>query len=103
MTQFFNESEIRQIAFRANFNRDLAPFALVAVQFVETINDNSDGWPYWKAGYRAAGRFLEILNTLSMPSRVYDPTTSDIAQLKKAMVPMKSLLTKHNLPSLPSV
>lgn len=100
----FNQYDIQQIARNASSNPDLAPFSAIALAYLDIVNSNSDGWAYWKPARKSASRFLSILDKLSNPryTHQYDrnpkPTTSD---LRKALAPMKSLLTKRNLPQLP--
>jgi hypothetical protein len=102
MGLFFNEHEVEQMADRASRNPELAPFGRIAVKYVEIINSNSDGWPYWAAGSNAASKFLEKLDKLTNPyRRDGNEPKPTIADLKKAMAPMKALLTKRKLPALP--
>lgn len=106
MAQFFNQYEVERIAEHATYYPHLAPFGAIALAYVERINANSDGWAYWKAGHRAAAKFLDKLNRATSVLSDYrfdEAATVTEADLRKAMAPMKSLLTKHKLPALPPV
>ena len=101
MTLFFNESQIQEMAHRAQSNPELAPFGKIALRYVEIVNSNSDGWPYWKAASKSAARFLQSLHKLTMPHYYrYNEPMPSIAELRKSLAPMKALLTKRGLPSL---
>lgn len=101
MTLFFNEYEIQEMAHRAQTNPELAPFGKIALRYVEIVNSNSDGWAYWKAASKSAARFLQSLHKLTMPHHYrYNESMPTTADLRKALSPMKALLTKRGLPSL---
>jgi hypothetical protein len=103
MGLFFNEYEVERMAERAALKPELAPYGRIAVTFVKTINSNSDGWPYWSAGSNAASKFLEKLDRLTNPfDRSTEPKPT-IAELRRAMAPMKALCTRHKLPPLPRI
>jgi hypothetical protein len=73
------------------------PYAQFLHDWKETINSNSDGWAYWKAGRGAADKLAGLLDQvkMSMFGRGELPTE---AQLRKALTPIRSAATRHNLP-----
>ena len=100
-TMFFNEYEIQEMAHRAQANPELAPFGQIALRYVDIVNSNSDGWPYWSAASKSASRFLNSLHKLTTPHRYrYNEPMPTTADLRKALAPMKALLTKRGLPPL---
>jgi hypothetical protein len=57
--------------------------------FMLSVNSHSDGWAYWKAASRAA-RMLSLF---------VQSKSSDQAAFRKAVGPIKSLCTRHNIPA----
>ena len=99
---WMNESEIDQALDLVESN---APEYLPYVRFLsdwrETINQNSDGWPYWAAGARCASRLMQLTSQLMMSIRGYggiNVARPEIKQFVKALAPIKSCATRHKLP-----
>lgn len=96
---FMNEYEVDEIVdiTRTHFP-DIAPYAQFLHDWKETINDNSDGWAYWKAGRGAADKLATLLNGAKMSAygRGEVPT---VEQLRKSLAPIRSVATKHGLPA----
>lgn len=85
---FMNESEIDDAVRKYRDHPVLGKATQLLSKFRDLINSNSDGWPYWKAGSAAARQLMTMIGS---------PDTATEAQLKKAMVPIKSLCTRHKL------
>jgi hypothetical protein len=60
------------------------------------VDDHSDGWAYWPKPVRAAKRLMELLDnsTAGYFRGVTVPDVTD-AELKAALTPIKSFLTRH--------
>jgi hypothetical protein len=56
-------------------------------------NRNSDGWAYWPKPVRAAKNLMVLLESGDR----WDPADVTEAELKKAIVPIKSFLTRHGV------
>lgn len=67
---------------------------------VEWTNANSDGWPYWQAPSRAANKLQGIIDTyvLSLQGRTGYAADISEGELKRALTPIKSFLTKRGVP-----
>jgi hypothetical protein len=59
-------------------------------RFRDLIDDNSDGWAYWRPPVKAAKRLMELIES-NEPAAV----TED--DLKKALKPIRSFATRHGL------
>jgi hypothetical protein len=96
---FMNEYEVDEILdlTQRQFPQ-FEPYAQFLYDWKETINNNSDGWAYWKAGRGAADKLVALLNDVKMSTfgRAKLPTE---AQLKKALTPIRSAATRHGLPA----
>lgn len=90
-----NQWEIEDINDRAfRYGSSLtARYAAYLARWVCVVNENSDGWPYWKAGAKAAEGLSDLLY-----AAVSTRTEPDEKLLKKALTPMKSLATRKGLP-----
>ncbi len=64
--------------------KGLAAIILYRLQYL--ADSRSDGWHSWKAPCQAARKLIELIEDIA------DPAAGD---LKKALVPIKSFLTRH--------
>ncbi len=55
----------------------------------QAVNDQSDGWAYWKAPRVAATKLVELLKT----GADQDPVTISEADLRKAVSPIRRMVT----------
>ncbi|MNU37072.1 hypothetical protein D3C71_257220 [compost metagenome] len=96
---FINEYEVDEILdiTRTHFP-EIEPYAQFLYDWKETINNNSDGWAYWKAGRGAADKLATLLNGAKMSAygRGEVPT---VEQLKKSLTPIRAAATRHGLPA----
>jgi hypothetical protein len=62
----------------------------------EWTNANSDGWPYWKKPSNAARKLMDLVGAArgSSPYTIADITE---AELKAALTPIKSFLTRQEV------
>ena len=93
---FLNEYEIEDAV--ARLERTDALNLLAAARtlqaLVEWVNSHSDGWPYWQAPRKAAARLVALVG--SQPHR-WNPEDVSDADLRRALTPLKSFLTKHGV------
>lgn len=77
---------------------EFEPYAQFLYDWKETINNNSDGWAYWKSGRGAADKLANLLNgvKLSQFGRGEIPTED---QLRKSLAPIRAAATRHGLPA----
>ena len=109
-----NEMEIEEICalLERTGDKQLMDYALVMGHWVNVVNSNSDGWPYWRAGASCADKFSDLLcraagrdytwNRENHRGQTYirpGQWRPDPAEIDKAIRPMKACATKHKLPS----
>lgn len=102
---FMNEHEIQDVEYRIHDDEtpNLAAGVQVLVALVEWANRNSDGWPYWTKPARAAKGLMTLLHDRDYAirfghNRDGSPLTDvSEADLKRALAPIKSLLTKQGV------
>lgn len=101
MAKFWSQAEIEMMIERAaHLDNTTVLAAQYAAQYLNTVNENSDGWAYWSACHGPAEKLLTTLDRATgggfrAPG---DPVTPD--ELKKALTPMKAFLTRRKLPAL---
>ncbi len=55
----------------------------------DLIDQNSDGWAYWRKGSQAAAKLMDLIQA---------PETATDTAYKKALVPIKSFCTRQKFP-----
>jgi len=77
---------------------NLGTAALTLQRLQEQVDSMSDGWGYWRAGTAAGGRLVAALQVADVQYRrggeLRDLTD---AELKRALIPVKSFLTRHHV------
>jgi hypothetical protein len=96
---FMNSDEVdHAIDVIAHHAPEFSPYAKYLGDWRDVINNHSDGWAYWKAGRNSASKLVtlvqSVIDVLAMRSRAEMPTEKDFL---KALTPIKSMATKHNL------
>jgi hypothetical protein len=66
----------------------------ILINHKDIVNNNSDGWAYWKAPVQAAQKLMQLIKG---PNTISEVTAAEC--LKIALRPIKSFYTKH--PQLP--
>jgi hypothetical protein len=108
-----NEYEIADILDGAAHAPDkrVVAHALVLARWVNIVNQNSDGWPYWRAGAKAGEKLSDLLaravghhsrpdrDSLPRGASWWDPYVPTDAEWRATLTPMKTLATKRGLPS----
>jgi hypothetical protein len=97
---FMNEYDIDDaIHVLEEQNSPLAPYARYLGSWRDIINDNSDGWPYWKVGHHAANG---LSDTLDRALRAYRTGRLDeypsMDEVRRTLSPIKAAATRNGLP-----
>lgn len=91
---WMNQADIMDL--HQNLNSHSCPNVRKGVRLLyrlmEAVNDQSDGWPYWKAPSQAAEKLMELLRGCG---NIWYPLHGSIteAQLKEAITPIKRMVT----------
>lgn len=91
---YMNQGEIEMAFHRFPTGSVKSKAVKILIAHMETVNENSDGWAYWKAPVNAAKRLMELIQG---PNTVSELTQAEC--LKLALRPLKSFYTKH--PTIP--
>lgn len=95
---WMNEGEIdRAIDLLGSHAPDYLPYAVFLGEWRDIVNQNSDGWPYWKAGSRAAGKLMELLDQAVQATFRSGVDYPDLEAFPKSLTPIKAAATKHGL------
>lgn len=96
---WMNESEIDDALDIVGRNKPrFLPYVKFLSDWRHIVNQNSDGWPYWKAGAQTAVRLMEGVERIveSIRSRnTSEPSTRD---LDRTLTPIRIFAKKHKLP-----
>lgn len=84
---WMNEYEIDEAVSTLRNHPVLGDAARFLRDFKDEVNSHSDGWPYWRLPPRAAGQLMTVLHT--------DPETVTPADVRKALGPIKSFMTRR--------
>lgn len=98
MALFMNEMDIEQAVQWHGSHPVIGRALLVLIKFVDTINQNSDGWSYWKLPKKAADKLMTLIQEHDRLVREHREPTATMEQLKKALSPIKAFCTRHKLP-----
>ena len=95
---FMNEGDVDDAVERYRNRGIMGDATSLLRKFVDVINENSDGWPYWKQGPQAAKRLIELIQSVDPRGKDWDWSEPELttADLKKAMRPIMSFCTRHN-------
>jgi hypothetical protein len=92
---FMNEYEIEDSLLR--FGSEETPNLLKGAKVLDGLrrwaNSNSDGWAYWQKPLLAAKKLMTLLQAADR----FDPTDCTDAELRAALTPIKSFLTKQGV------
>lgn len=98
---FANEYEIEQWlqSYQTSETPNLARGARTLYELMNWTNRNSDGWPYWSKPVKAADKLITLLEDADRAGRAAWSTPKDAtdAQLKAALTPIKSFLTRQGV------
>jgi hypothetical protein len=92
---WMNEYDIEDALNRTPEGTNLERGAQILYRLKNWTNENSDGWPYWQKPSKAAKKLMELLYWADRSARYSEDCTE--ADLKSALVPIKSFLTRHGV------
>lgn len=99
---FMNEMEIDELVQICERDHPtIAPYARFLSDWRHIVNRNSDGWHMWPGGYKAAGKLIALLEPLARRSwgwQTGEPARPAIADLKRALGPIRACCTRKGLP-----
>lgn len=94
---WLNEYEVEEAARMFEGDPVLGPATQTLANLVDCVNHCSDGWPYWAPPSRAAGKLQYIIQSEMNFRRRGLSATATPDQVRKALVPIKSFLTRRGL------
>lgn len=74
----------------------LYPYARFLSDWRHTVNANSDGWPYWRAGTKCADKLSDAILAAMQAMREGKPMPAE-SMFRAALTPIRSCATKHKL------
>lgn len=83
---FMNEYEVIMATETCASHPVLGKAARFLRAYMQQVDLNSDGWPYWNAPVKAAEKLMKLVNGYSEPSEY---------QLMLALIPIKSFYTRR--------
>lgn len=90
---FMNEYDIEEAL--ARYDAEDFPYLAEAAEKLHLLmrwtNRNSDGWPYWKLPAKAADKLMTLIQSADR----FDPQDVTAVEVKKALTPIKSFLTRQ--------
>ncbi len=96
-----NQWEIEELANRFAKHPVLGEAARFLNDYKDVINGNSDGWAYWSIASQAARKLVTLLEQAAQNRHLplaNQHAAATAADVKKAVVPIKSFCTRKNLP-----
>jgi N12 class adenine-specific DNA methylase/2'-5' RNA ligase len=96
-TYWMNVAEIEQAVDRFKTDPVLGPAARFLQAFQEEVDRISDGWPYWSAPSRAAGKLMALLHGhLSAGMGAYpNLPVATSADVQATLAPIKAFITRE--------
>lgn len=64
------------------------------LRLMQAVNEQSDGWPYWRAPAKAAEKLTELLQTAGNLNHGTHGTISAV-DLRKAIAPIRTMVTRQ--------
>lgn len=95
---FMNEMDIEDAVINYREHPVVGQASRFLSRFAEMINQNSDGWPYWRQPVKAAEQLMSMIESHRVALREHRPSPATPEAFKKALRPIKAFCTKHNLP-----
>lgn len=74
------------------------PYVKYLSEWRDIVNQNSDGWAYWKAGARCASDLVDLVGRLLASARGGGPKPSG-KEFERAIVQIQRCAKRHKLPA----
>lgn len=91
---FMNQWDIEYAHSRQHLCPNVRKGVHVLYRLMQAVNEQSDGWAYWKAPHQAAEKLIDLLQGAGNLNHGTTGTISD-ADLRKAITPIKSMVTRQ--------
>lgn len=75
----------------------LGPATFTLHALVKAVDENSDGWAYWRQPARAAQRLMELIGTARDYLDDRDRADATLDRLKRAYTPLRAFKTRSGL------
>ena len=75
------------------------PYVRFLSDWRDTVNANSDGWPYWKAGTRCASTLMTLVTRATSSIRGRGDSLPSKKEFDRALTPIRSCATRHKFPA----
>lgn len=89
---WMNQSEIEWAASRNHACKNVRKGVRLLHALMQAVNNQSDGWPYWRAPAESAEKLMELLKTAGNLSHDTHGEISD-ADFRKAVTPIRRMVT----------
>ena len=96
---FLNEWEVMNLVDRFFHDRTMGPVVITLRNFVNAVNENSDGWCYWRPAQRAAQRLVAVCEFADKAYRDGDEIDHDsvVAAYERGVTVLKRFRTTHKI------
>jgi len=97
---WMNEHDIDEALIIVGRNApEFLPYVKFLSDWRDIINQNSDGWAYWKAGTRPASNLEDGIQKLMQSIRGHRVSPPSARDFDRALTPIRSFATRHKLPA----
>jgi hypothetical protein len=96
---WMNGGEVEEAVYRFAQDPILGPVTKFLHDFMEQVNDVSDGWHSWPLPARAASQLMDLIQSAPRGGFYdeYSPSSVTVQQVAKAMAPIKAFMTRRGL------
>jgi len=91
---WMNQGEIEWAAKQSHTCPNVRKGVHLLLRLMQAVNNQSDGWPYWKAPSQAAAKLMGLLQTAGNLNYGTHGTISG-KELRKAITPIRSMVTRQ--------
>lgn len=89
-----NQSEIEWAAQQSHKCPNVRKGIDLLLRLMQAVNEQSDGWAYWRAPSKACQKLMDLLKTAGNLQHGTSGTISD-ADLRKAITPIRTMVTRQ--------
>jgi hypothetical protein len=99
---WMNQAEIEMMAANRHACPNVKKGVKLLYAFMQAVNDQSDGWPYWNVASKSAAKLMELLSTAGNSWHDTRGTITE-KQLKDAITPIRRMVTAQQKKSDPFI